>query len=335
MKQAFFLFPGQGAQYPGMALDVLEASAKLCAGNGGESKVKKLFTLAQAVFGKDMTSLLGSIDTDTLKRTDMSQPLITLTNLAAAAYLAEKGVTPSGCAGFSLGEYVALAVSGVISEEDCLKLVLQRGTLMQKLVDQMEAAGKASGASNVPGMAAVMGLAPEKVEALIAEWKAGDNPSLKDLYAANINSPKQTAVGGTAKALADAESLFVAAGARRYVRLQVNCPFHTPHLASVADEFKPFLEKIAFSDPKVPLYSNVTGKLVGTGAEAKKLALLQITNPVRWIEEEGAIAAGGITSLVEVGPGKVLQGLWKDSGSEIPCYLAGTAADIDKLMEVL
>ena len=328
MDKAFFLFPGQGAQYPGMALDLLEASSL----NGGGGTVKYLFSMASEIYGKDMAALLGSIDPDTLKRTDMSQPLITLANLAVAAFLAEKGIKPAGCAGFSLGEYAALAVSGVITEEDCFILVDQRGKVMQKVVDHMEAAGKQTGAANVPGMAAVMGLAPEKVEALIAEWKAGDNPDLKDLYAANINSPRQTAVGGTAKALADAESLFIAAGARRYIRLQVNCPFHTPHLAGAAEAFRPYLEKVLFKDPQIPLYSNVTGQRITSGEEAKKMALKQITSAVRWLDEEKAIgAAGGIDCLLEAGPGKVLQGLWRDAEIDIPCLAAGTAEDILKL----
>jgi len=330
MDKAFFLFPGQGAQYPGMALDMLES---LSHSEGGE-KVKNLFSMASEIYGKDMAALLGNIDQDTLKRTDLSQPAITLTNLAAAAYLVEKGIMPSGCAGFSLGEYAALAVAGVISEEDCFILVNQRGKAMQTVVDQMEVNGKETGGANIPGMAAVVGLAPEKVEALISEWKTGDIPSLKDLYAANINSPRQTAVAGTAKALTDAENLFMAAGARRYIRLQVNCPFHTPHLAGAADVFRPFLEKVAFKDPQIPLYSNVSGKRVSSGEEAKKMALLQITSAVRWFDEETAIGAeGGINCLLEAGPGKVLQGLWKDSGSALPCYAAGTAADIDKLFE--
>jgi len=95
------------------------------------------------------------------------------------------------------------------------------------------------------------------------------------------------------------------------------------------------LEAVTFNDPKIALYSNVAGKLVASGADAKKLALLQITSPVRWVQEEAAlIAAGGFAACLEVGPGKVLQGLWKDSGSELPCYAAGTVEDIGKLEEV-
>jgi len=329
--KAFFLFPGQGAQYPGMALDLLETSSR----DGGE-KLKRLFAMASELSGKDMAGLLANAGPEILKRTDVSQPAITLANLAAAARLAEKGITAQGCAGFSLGEYSALAAAGIITEEDCFFLVKERGKAMQAAADRIEALGAKQGGPekpSVPGMAAVMGLAPEKVEDLIAEWKSAGNPVLKDLYAANINSPRQTAVSGTAAALAEAERLFMAAGARRCIRLQVNCPFHSPLLAEAAEEFRPALEKVVFSDPRIPCYSNVSGKRISSGEEAKKLALLQITSAVRWTSEEAAISAsGGIDCLLEVGPGKVLQGLWKDTGSSLPCYAAGTAVDILKLI---
>jgi [acyl-carrier-protein] S-malonyltransferase len=316
-----FLFPGQGAQYQGMALDFLAS---------GSEAVKKIFDAASEAFGKDAQAMLNS-DADTLKRTDMSQPTVTLANLAAAAYLAEQGWTPKACAGFSLGEYAALVCAGVISAEDCLRLVKARGAAMQMNADRLrEAAG--GDPSAAPGMAAVVGLAPSDVEKFIAQW------GVKDLYAANINSPKQVAVSGTAAALSEAETRFKEAGAKRVIRLQVAGPFHSPLLVDAAEAFRPALEAVSFNDPKFALYSNVTGKLVTSGAEAKKLALAQITSPVRWIDEEAAIAdfcksdtASGFEACLEVGPGKVLQGLWKDSGSELPCYAAGTVEDIGKI----
>ena len=312
-----FLFPGQGAQYQGMALDFLVSGA-----------VKKIFDTASAVFEKDAEALLRDSDADTLKRTDVSQPTVTLANLAAAAYLAEQGWQPAACAGFSLGEYAALVCAGVISTEDCLRLVKERGRAMQQSADRLrEAAGGDPAAS--PGMAAVIGLPPAQVEALIAQWSAA---GLKDLYAANINSPKQVAVSGTAAALTEAETRFKEAGARRVLRLQVAGPFHSPLLADAAEAFRPVLEAVTFNDPKIPLYSNVTGKQVSSGAEAKQLALLQITSSVRWVDEEAAIAAAGnFAACLEVGPGKVLQGLWKDTENAVPCYAAGTVEDIKNL----
>jgi [acyl-carrier-protein] S-malonyltransferase len=313
--KTFFVFPAQGAQYPGMAIDFLK--------QGGE-KVRQLFALATKIQGKDMAELLSNSSPEYLKRTDISQPAITLANLAAAKYLAEKGIMPSGCAGFSLGEYAALAVAGVISEEDCLYLVTRRGNAMQAAIDHIQGTEEV----NAPGMAAVVGLAPENVEALIAEWKS---QGLSGFYAANFNSSKQVAVSGSAAALAEAEKRFKEAGAKRFMRLAVAGPYHSPFMKEAADVFAPYLEKVHFSDPKIPIFSNVTGKQVLTGNEAKGLAIKQIVEPVRWTDEEALMVKFEPKELLETGPGKVLQGLWKDLGSAIPCYSAGTAAEIDEL----
>jgi len=314
-NKTFFVFPAQGAQYPGMAIDFLK--------QGGEG-VKRLFSLASKIQGKDMADLLSNSSPEYLKRTDVSQPAITLANLAAAEYLAGKGIMPAGCAGFSLGEYAALAVAGVISEEDCLSLVTHRGNAMQAAIDRIQGGDEA----NAPGMAAVVGLSPENVEALIAEWKKS---GLNDLYAANFNSSKQVAVSGSAAALAEAEKRFKEAGARRFMRLAVAGPYHSPFMKEAADTFAPYLEKVHFSDPKIPIFSNVTGKQVSSGAEAKALAVKQIVEPVRWTDEEALMVKFEPKELLETGPGKVLQGLWKDLGNSIPCHSAGTAVEIDEL----
>ncbi|MDR3138545.1 MAG: ACP S-malonyltransferase [Treponema sp.] len=315
-KTSCFLFPGQGAQYPGMALDLRENSRG----------VKNLFELASDIMGKDMGALLGDSGGEALKRTDAAQPAVTLANLAAAVYLEERGIRPAGCAGFSLGEYAALVSAGVIGPEDCFRLVKARGEAMLAAADRIR---EISPGREAPGMAAVIGLEPEQVLALIAEWSAA---GLSGLYPANINSPRQLVVAGTAGALALAEEKFKAAGARRFVRLQVSGPFHSPLIAGAAESFAPVLEGVPFKDPVIPLYSNVSGGPVASGAEAKKFALAQITSPVRWIEEEGAVnRQEGLEAVLETGPGTVLRGLWKDSGSKIPCHAAGTEADIKLL----
>ena len=307
-----FLFPGQGAQYQGMALDLT-----------GALEAARLFELASDVMGRDMRALLAGADAETLKRTDISQPAITLANLAAAAFLESRGVKPAAVAGFSLGEYAALAVAGVLSLEDCLILVRERGKAMQAASERI---GQGDAA---PGMAAVVGLAPERVEELIAQWKG---EGLEGLYGANFNSPKQVVVSGTAEALAAGESRFKEAGARRVIRLQVAGPFHSPLMEAAAAAFAPALEAARFKDPVIPFYSNVSGALAAAGDEAKRLALRQITEPVRWTDEEAALAGrGDLEALLEAGPGKVLQGLWKDSGNSLPVYPAGTLKDIEAL----
>lgn len=313
-----FLFPGQGAQYPGMALDFLAAS----------KEAKALFAQASDAMGRDMETLLRDSDADTLKRSDIAQPTVTLANLCAAAFLGEKGIAPRGAAGHSLGEYAALVSAKVISTADCLKLVAARGKAMQETVEHI--AGKSGGGEeSEPGMAAVIGLAPEQVEALVKEWTAG---GLEGLYAANINSPRQVVVAGTAAALATAQEKFKEAGAKRVLRLPVAGPFHSPLMAPAAEKFGPVLESVQFHDPAIPLFSNVSGKAVSSGVEARDLALKQITSPVRWISEESDIAGLGLDLLLETGPGKALQGLWKDSGSPLPCYAAGRVEDIEQLL---
>ncbi|MDR1637389.1 MAG: ACP S-malonyltransferase [Treponema sp.] len=318
-KRVVFLFPGQGAQYPGMGLDLLES---------GSGAVKIIFDAASDITGRDMAALLRDTDPETLKRSDVSQPAITLANLAAAAFLAERGIRPAASAGFSLGEYAALRIAGLVSLEDCFRLVKCRGEFMQEEADRLRA-GSSGGA---PGMAAVIGLSPDQVESLMAGWKEKGPGVLADLYPANINSPRQTVVSGTGAALAEAEGRFREAGARRFIPIQVAGPFHSPLIAGAAEKFRPLLEKTVFGDPLIPLYSNVTGKRVNSGEEAKKLALAQITGAVRWVDEEKALnQAGDLDAALEAGPGKTLQGLWKDSGSSLPCYPAGRRADIEEL----
>ncbi|MDR2186008.1 MAG: ACP S-malonyltransferase [Treponema sp.] len=315
-KNRTFLFPGQGTQYQGMALDFLAA---------GSAGVRELFVLASKSMGRNMEALLRDSDAETLRRSDIAQPAVTLANLAAAAFLGERGIRPAACAGHSLGEYAAMVSAGVISPEDCFTLVRERGAAMQHAADRIREAGTGT----VPGMAAVMGLPPERVETLIAEWIAG---GLEGLYAANFNSPRQVVISGTAEALAAARERFKEAGAKRVLPLAVAGPFHSPLMAEAAEAFAPVLEEVHFKDPAIPLFSNVSGKRVFSGIEVKELALRQITGTVRWTSEEDAILALGTGAVLETGPGRVLQGLWKDRGSEIPCYAAGTVKDIEELV---
>jgi len=310
-----FLFPGQGAQFTGMGMDLLAADTD------GKAGIKSLFDTASSLLGKDIRELLNA-DAEVLKRTDVSQVAITVASLAAARALAARGVTPVACAGFSLGEYPALAVAGVISEADAIRLTIERGRIMQAVADDMAASGEESGES--AGMAAVLGLSPEQVDAVIADLVKAGTIAAGSLCGANYNSPAQTVISGTAASLTAAEAAYKAAGARRVVRLKVAGPFHSPFMAVAGERFSRWLDTVDFADPRLPLFSNVTGARVASGAEAKKNAVDHISSPVRWTAEEAAIsalisghqlAAPGETAceLVEVGPGKVLSGLWADS----------------------
>jgi [acyl-carrier-protein] S-malonyltransferase len=290
-----------------MGIDLYEADSS------GSVGVRALFDQASAILGKDIRDLLNA-DAETLKRTDVSQVAITVASLAAVRALAAKGVKPEACAGFSLGEYPALAVSGIISVEEAIKLTITRGKIMQEVADKI--ASGAADPSKAPGMSAIIGLSPEKVDEVLANIGGGASGSLK-VFGANYNSPLQTVISGTADALDKAESAFKEAGARRALRLKVAGPFHSPLMVEAGTRFAAELEKVTFRDPAIPVFSNVTGARILNGAEAKKNAVAHISNPVRWTTEEAAIAAfmagANVADLVEVGPGKVLSGLWADS----------------------
>ena len=234
----------------------------------------------------------------------------------------EKGIFPSAAAGFSLGEYAAMKIAGVINTEECFSLVKERGKLMQEASDSM--AGDGEG-----GMAAVIGLEAKQVEALVAKWTGA---GLEDLYCANFNSPSQTVISGTAFALNEAKERFKQAGAKRVIPLKVAGPFHSPLMQEAEERFRRTLEEIHFNDPLIPLYSNVSGERVFSGTQAKSLALKHITSPVLWVMEEKAIAGAGIDRVLESGPGNALCRMWKESGLFIPCYAAGTVKDIETIL---
>ncbi|MHB9153862.1 MAG: ACP S-malonyltransferase [Spirochaetales bacterium] len=297
-----FLFPGQGAQYPGMAKDFFETS----------KAVRQLFELASEASTIDMKKLLFDSDEETLKQTQNTQIALALAESAAALSAREHGIVPSGFAGFSVGEWPALAEAGILSSFDMFRLVSERGRLMDE-------AGRNSGGST---MSAVLFLSSDKVEQAIAE--AG----LKNVWVANYNSPVQCVISGTEIDVAAAEEKLKAAGAKRVVRLKVSGAFHSPIMNSAKEAFAALLGDIAFNDPKTAVYSNVTGARILSGRQARELASAQIISPVKWVAEEGAISADGFDRCVETGPGSVLSGLWKASGSTIPCFAGGTLDSI-------
>ena len=293
-----FLFPGQGAQYLGMAKDFYDTS----------TAVRNLFQAASEASNLDLKALLFESDEETLKRTRNTQLSVALAGSAAMLSAIEHGIIPSGFAGFSVGEWPALAGAGIVSDFDMFRIISERGRLMDE-------AGSASGPS---AMSAVLFLSPEKIEAVIAE------SGLQRVWIANYNSPSQCVISGTEFDVAAVEEKLKKAGAKRVVRLKVSGAFHSPLMEPARAAFTLFLSKIAFLNPKADVFSNVTGKRILTGAEAKELASAQIVSPVRWIAEEMSIASSGFDRCVEVGPGNVLAGLWKSSGSTIPCVGGGT-----------
>ena len=306
-----FLFPGQGAQYPGMARDLWESSAE----------VKDLFQAASDAVKMDMKKLLFDSSEEELKGTDKTQVAMTLASLCSSRVLRERGVVPAACAGFSLGEYAALCDAGVLSTADVFPIVQIRGQLMEKAARGLDSA------DGTPGMAAVLGLPAAKIVSTLEPLASAG------VFASNYNSPVQVVVSGTAKGLALAETELKAAGAKRLVRLQVSGPFHSPLMAEARAAFDESLGRFAFADPVTAVYSNVTGKRIGTGREARELCGKQLVSMVKWVDVQESLLRDGCDRFLEAGPGTVLTGLLRALRPEARCSPAGTLASITKALE--
>ena len=315
-KKYAFLFPGQGAQAPGMIKDVAETFPS----------ARKVVDDVSSIIIVDMAKLLWESDAETLSRSDNSQIAITTASIAIMAALKDKGIEPSAAMGFSLGEFPALYAAGVLSFEGVIRVVRERGLVMQKVCEKIAAENE----GHAPGMSAILGLPPEKVREIA--------DSIPDAYAANMNSVKQTVISGTFDALDKAEKAATEAGARRAIRLKVAGPFHSPLMQKAADEFEKFLEGVTFAEPRIPLFSNVTGKRAESAAEVKSSAVLHLTHSVLWTDEEAVLADmiksdGGEWAVLEPGPGKVLTGLWgqTDFGATLAAVPVNTAEGINSL----
>lgn len=313
MAKYAFLFPGQGAQAPGMMKDVCEAFPES----------RKVLDDISAIWGKDVSKLMWESDASELSRSDNSQMAITAASLAVIKALETKGIKPDAVMGFSLGEFPALYAAGVLSFEDVIKVVAVRGKIMQEVCEQIAKENE----GHAPGMTAVIGLAPEQVKEVASKCE--------NVYAANMNSPVQTVLSGTFDGLTQAEALCKEAGARRALRLAVAGPFHCPLMQRAADEFEKAIADVQFNDPKITLFSNVTGKQAISGEEIKKNAVLHLTKSVLWTDEEKVLfdmmeQDGGEWKLYEPGPGTVLTGLWAKSGLEQK-YVSTAVNSVDSI----
>jgi len=304
-----FLFPGQGAQYPGMGRDLWESSPG----------VKQLFEFASEATGVDLRRLLFEGSEEELKSTDNTQIAVTLVNLSAGCVLKERGIEADGCAGFSLGEFSALYEAGVITGQDVFSIVKARGALMEKASRNLDSdSGRA-------GMAAVIGLTPEEVDHLLSKLEG------VAVFPANLNSPTQVVISGTAEGLRRAEDMF--GEAMRFIPLKVSGPFHSPLMREAGDGLKELLDSIPFRNPVKRVYSNVTGRAITSGEEAKKLCVRQVVSPLRWVDEESSILNDGYDRLLEVGPGTVLTGLWKSFNKKLRCRPAGKLEEVEQILK--
>ncbi len=308
MKKCF-LYPGQGAQYPGMGKDLWDYS----------DKIKDLFRTASESAGLDLQKLLFHGSEEELKPTDKTQTAVTLVNIASSMLLKERGIESDICAGFSLGEVSAFWDAGIINTESVFGIVRERGSIMEKVSRSMDSP------TGSPGMAAVIGLDYDTVDSVL------ENSGLNEVFIANYNSPSQIVISGTDSALSSSEEMFKEAGARRFIRLKVSGPFHCPLMKDAETEYAGILEKFSFSDPVKKVYSNVTGKLVTSGEEAKILCSRQLTSAVLWVNEEKELLNEKVEMCIESGPGTVLAGLWKAAGGDAICLPAGKIDEILKI----
>jgi [acyl-carrier-protein] S-malonyltransferase len=305
-----FVFPGQGSQKIGMLAD-LAAQYPI---------VTQTFAEASQVLGYDLWDLVQNGAQDDINLTERTQPLLLAASVAVWRVWTEKsGVQPALVSGHSLGEWSALVCAGVVAFTDAVKLVQQRGKFMQEAVPAGQGA-----------MAAIIGLD----DALIIE--ACKNAEQGDVVSAvNFNSPGQVVIAGSAAAVERASALCKEAGAKRALPLPVSAPFHTSLMRPAADRLAEQINATEFKAPKIPVVHNVTAQTEADPQKIKTLMIEQIYSAVRWVECVNTMAAAGITTTVECGPGKVLSGLNKRIKSELTTLSLEKPEEVDSVLAQL
>ncbi|CAL2084199.1 ACP S-malonyltransferase [Tenacibaculum sp. 190524A05c] len=277
-----YIFPGQGAQFTGMGLDLYEKSPL----------AQQLFEQANSILGFSITDAMFEGTAEELKQTKVTQPAIFLHSVIMAKVLGED-FKPDMVAGHSLGEFSALVASNALSFEDGLKLVATRAMAMQKACEQQAST-----------MAAVLGLENEVVEEVC-------NSIEGTVVAANYNCPGQIVISGEVEAINKACDILKEKGAKRALVLPVGGAFHSPLMEPAREELAKAIEETTFNTPICPVYQNVVAKAVTDPAEIKENLVAQLTGAVKWTQSVQQMIADGGAEFVEVGPGKVLQGLMR------------------------
>lgn len=275
-----YVFPGQGAQYPGMGKDLYENS----------DIARELFDKANKILGFDITQIMFEGTADELKQTNVTQPAIFLHSVILSKVLGDK-FQPQMTAGHSLGEFSALVAAGALSFDDGLKLVAQRAAAMQKACE-----------AEASTMAAIVGLDDEVVEQVCIETDG-------IVVAANYNCPGQLVISGAVEAVNKACETLTEKGAKRALVLPVGGAFHSPLMEPAREELAAAIEATHIQKPVCPVYQNVDAKPHTDPSEIKENLIAQLTGPVRWTQTVKNMIADGATSFTELGPGKVLQGL--------------------------
>lgn len=295
MKKAY-IFPGQGSQFVGMGKDLYENSPL----------AKELFEKANSILGFRITDILFSGTDEELKQTKVTQPAVFLHSVILAKTLGES-LKPDMVAGHSLGEFSALVANNTLRFEDALVLVSKRALAMQKACEL-----------NPSTMAAILNLDDAVIETICAEITQNGEV----VVAANYNSPGQLVISGSINGINSACEKLKAAGAKRALILPVGGAFHSPLMQPAAVELEAAIHATHFNTPICPVYQNVTACAVSNPDEIKKNLIAQLTAPVKWTQTVQQMVADGAVEFVEVGPGKVLQGLVKKIAPEVEAVSA-------------
>ncbi len=292
-----YVFPGQGSQFTGMGKDLYE----------GQSTARDRMEQANEILGFRLTDIMFTGSEEDLRQTRVTQPAIFLHSVVLAESLGDKFL-PDMVAGHSLGEFSALVANRTLQFEDALKLVYARAMAMQKACE-----------ANPSTMAAILGLEDEVVEKICAE-----TPGV--VVAANYNCPGQLVISGEIAAIDLACTALTTAGAKRALKLSVGGAFHSPLMEPARIELEAAIHATRFSSPICAVYQNVNASPVTDPAEIKNNLVSQLTAPVRWTQTMNRMIADGCTEVIEVGPGKVLQGLFKKVSRELPVSSAEFSA---------
>ena len=288
-----FVFPGQGAQFPGMGKDLFEAS----------SLAKEMFHQANEILKFNITDIMFGENAEALKQTKVTQPAIFIHSVILSRLIREK-LKPNFVAGHSLGEFSALVAAGYINFSDGLRLVQRRANAMQKSCEE-----------NPSTMAAILGLENNIVEKIC-------NNIDHIVVPANYNCPGQLVISGSFEGIDLACEKLTEAGARRAIKLQVGGAFHSPLMESAKKELEEAIKETKIMDGECPIFQNFTAKSTNDKDLIKRNLINQLTGPVRWTQIMENMIKSQLSEVIEVGPGKVLQGLFKKINRELPTQSA-------------
>lgn len=305
MSKIAFIFPGQGAQACGMGKDFYEQT----------ETGKRIFDKATQLMGFSMPQLCFE-ENDRLDITEYTQAAMVTASIAMMRVLEENGIKPDVAAGLSLGEYCALAAAGVMSDEDAIWTVRQRGILMQEAVPVGEGA-----------MAAILALDAAAIEEVTG--------AMEGVWIANYNCPGQIVISGEKAAVEEACEKLKAAGAKRAVMLNVSGPFHSGMLTAAGEKLGQVLSRVELHEPRIPYVANVTAQYVKSAAEVKKLLTRQVSSSVRWQQSVEAMIGDGVDTFIEIGPGKTLAGFMRKISRDVKTLNVEKLEDIGKAAEAL